>query len=426
MEKGHPPLGEPLCGRFTDSFAYVTLKDRLPVIIAKVVDSLVVQRNVILKDSSFTIDDIKNVIERLSGLRYELTTNKPLKPFVDKAPDVEIWNNYLTEEKNNSTTDVNWFGTRWLYAETYAYRRIFEAFQLTPPFAKYDYFKHLKCQQLESSLPSMEVFSNIFKIDLKQKSPHSVKDLFSVFIMLSLWGNQCDLSLSSGAVNETALDYDSLVSQQKTQLLINDLPKVWEYVNSNSEETIDIVLDNSGFEWFTDLYLADFLISNALAKHIRFHVKAIPWFVSDVTSNGFDWMFEFMSHHESLIDLVTKWESYLENGIWSIKTDPFWTYPHSYDKLMEINESLYSMLSQSKLVIFKGDLNYRKCVGDRNWDPTYSFVDAIQGLQSLSVLCLRTLKADTVVGIDKKVMESTQEKDKNWMINGNSPKAQGL
>ncbi|CAB4067821.1 ARMT1 [Lepeophtheirus salmonis] len=318
----------------------------------------------------------KNVIERLSGLRYELTTNKPLKPFVDKAPDVEIWNNYLTEEKNNSTTDVNWFGTRWLYAETYAYRRIFEAFQLTPPFAKYDYFKHLKCQQLESSLPSMEVFSNIFKIDLKQKSPHSVKDLFSVFIMLSLWGNQCDLSLSSGAVNETALDYDSLVSQQKTQLLINDLPKVWEYVNSNSEETIDIVLDNSGFEWFTDLYLADFLISNALAKHIRFHVKAIPWFVSDVTSNGFDWMFEFMSHHESLIDLVTKWESYLEN------------------------------------VIFKGDLNYRKCVGDRNWDPTYSFVDAIQGLQSLSVLCLRTLKADTV--------------DKNWMINGNSPKAQGL
>ncbi len=74
-------------------------------------------------------------------------------------------------------------------------------------------------------------------------------------------------------------------------------------------ETIDIVLDNAGFELFTDLCLAHVLVTvckaskvnHALAmystkRHIHvflgqvvFHAKRIPWFVSDVTLPDFEW-----------------------------------------------------------------------------------------------------------------------------------------
>lgn len=47
-------------------------------------------------------------------------------------------------------------------------------------------------------------------------------------------------------------------------------------------------MDNSAYELFTDLCLADFFITYGLADFIVFHGKSIPWFVSDVTKPDFD------------------------------------------------------------------------------------------------------------------------------------------
>ncbi len=74
-------------------------------------------------------------------------------------------------------------------------------------------------------------------------------------------------------------------------------------------ETIDIVLDNAGFELFTDLCLAHVLVTVCKASKVNllwvmrptkrhahvflgqvvFHAKRIPWFVSDVTLPDFEW-----------------------------------------------------------------------------------------------------------------------------------------
>jgi hypothetical protein len=42
-----------------------------------------------------------------------------------------------------------------------------------------------------------------------------------------------------------------------------------------------LVLDNSGLELFTDLCLAEYLLSSGLAGKVTLHGKVAPYFVSD-------------------------------------------------------------------------------------------------------------------------------------------------
>lgn len=64
----------------------------------------------------------------MSGLRYELQTDKPFKFLSDQGNDVEHWNKSL---KNIHATigeeNATWFKGPWLFAECYLYRRIREA-----------------------------------------------------------------------------------------------------------------------------------------------------------------------------------------------------------------------------------------------------------------------------------------------------------
>jgi hypothetical protein len=79
-------------------------------------------------------------------------------------------------------------------------------------------------------------------------------------------------------------------------------------------------------------------------------------------------------------------------------------------------------LQKSSLVIFKGDLNYRKLVSDAWWEPSTSFDQALGPFMKgkINLLSLRTLKADTVVGLPKgKAEELDKSKDdKDWRISG--------
>ena len=90
------PVPKSLSARDKDSFAYPTMKDRVPVIICKVVDLLYRNRNEMKLENP---DEIKQVIEGMSKLRYEIQTNKPLLPIGDGKDDAAIWNTFLEKLK---------------------------------------------------------------------------------------------------------------------------------------------------------------------------------------------------------------------------------------------------------------------------------------------------------------------------------------
>ena len=206
----------------------------------------------------------------------------------------------------------------------------------------------------------------------------------------------------------------------EARILSNQGEEAWRGLHARRGNIVDIVMDNSGFELFTDLCLADFLLSSGLASVVRLRVKEQPWFVSDTTPHDLAWSLERleMGREEVLQKLGARWREHLAEGRWTVHADQFWTLPHTFSEMAEADPDLYSTLGQAVLVIFKGDLNYRKLVGDLNWETTAPFKTALQGFLPAPVLSLRTAKADVMVGLEDGVAEEAARLDTEWMVNG--------
>ena len=246
-------------------------------------------------------------------------------------------------------------------------------------------------------------------------------------VQLCLWGNKMDLSMMA-----TMDDYDSSVNadtaqQGRTNLLADHTPALWELLQlmrlpkiEGQPRRVDFVVDNAGFEIFTDLCFADWLLSVGLADVVHFHCKQLPWFISDVMIKDFQWTLDTLtgSTHEACSALGHKWRGRVEDKSFIVLDHSFWTTSYEYAAMATIAPDLYDNLSKSHLVLFKGDLNYRKLLADRNWLYTQDFSIALGGLLPTNVCALRTLKADLVTGLGSGVAANAAKQNKDWMITG--------
>ena len=144
-------------------------------------------------------------------------------------------------------------------------------------------------------------------------------------LKLDLWGNRCDLALSAGLDVNAMGDPVELLSFFDKDLLVNDTQMIWDLLrkpNKTSETIIvDIVLDNAGYELIADLCLASFLVAHGLAQRIRFYVKKIPWFISDVNLHDFHWTVHQLRNASdpSLKTLGDICAEHLKNNVWTIE-----------------------------------------------------------------------------------------------------------
>lgn len=234
-----------------------------------------------------------------------------------------------------------------------------------------------------------------------QEHEEAQKILFYEMMEICLWGNATDLSLL------TTLTYEDIQKLQGSEarkaseknILINDLETAFGILKKardegKKERRVDIVLDNAGFELYVDLILAGYLLSSGLATNVVLHPKSIPWFVSDVLPGDFAALLSALSNSKSFYEtpseeeklqdktpepvsekeadelafLFQEWATFHAEGQLILRPNDFWTHGGSFWRLPAEKELLED-LKESELVIFKGDLNYRKLTGDVSISP---------------------------------------------------------
>ncbi|PPQ64905.1 hypothetical protein CVT24_008245 [Panaeolus cyanescens] len=488
-------------------FSYETVIKRWPIIITGVVDtlhkachklSLELQIEGQDEDKKAEIlnkiEEGKAVIEKVSKLKYEMARDRALEPIPeDGEVHVEIYNTELEELKRDKRN--TWFTAPWLYAEynpfilnrwtdkltdistgaiceagplfdlvpililLVRYRLLRSFLNQTTFWNTFDPFRDQKLETFRLSGKSiLQIASTIHELGesagLKEE-PEKLAILFNEMIQM---GNATDLSLLTHLSHDDIQKLQTVEKEARSArskfILRDDEEPVWKHLEGQKDARIDFVLDNSGFELFTDLVFADFLVTyTPYVSKVVFHPKLIPWFVSDVTPTDFKETFELLSSPSKffapelisenansvahLEEMVGRWRKYLDQGVFSLSVPidtplggnapgsekaAFWTTAKPYWDMETEGSEVFEDLKDSGLVVFKvlGDLNYRKLTGDVRWPAWTPFEEALGPLAgAFPLLSLRTNKADVIVGVDKAVSEEFDSSMGNkWRVDG--------
>lgn len=434
MEDGHTKtivnIPEPLSASNREGFAFLTLRDRLPVIITKVIDYLYRERDRIASNTETNVkEELKSVTNDLAQLKNELQTDKPITTLLH-GDDIHIWNDYLNLQTSLLGKAPTWFSASWLYVECYMYRRIYEAFLRSSHLKNFDYFSYQKDDSFFCSLDPIRSYASYLQeqIETVIQETSKIEKIFDQVIKVSLWGNKCDLSLSAGTAVSQKENPVTILESLQPNILVDDAKHIWNKIQKVKGKGINglklaIVLDNAGFELFTDLCLAHFLTTTKFAQTVQFYVKSIPWYVSDTTERDIAWTLNTMeglggTNNEILNQLGQQWSKCFKNKTWTIEKADYWTSPFDYAEMQSRDLTLYNRLADSDFAIFKGDLNYRKLLGDRSWSPDVSFKVALRGFQPTSICALRTLKANLIAGLQPGQAEHLTNSSPNWQTTG--------
>lgn len=342
----------------------------------------------------------------------------------DGASDITSYNEELNALKNPT-----WQNVPWLFSECYMYRMMRIFFSTSTSFwQSYDVFTKSKIQSLTGSKTGVLELVKRFHAMRKAIANNEIDDvdtekaIFEEMIQICLWGNATDLSLL------TTLSMEELTSRQgktnressKANIVDDDTEEVWKLVSelkaAESAGTVHMVLDNAGFELLTDLVLVAYFVETGYAKKVVLHGKRMPWFVSDVTQRDLDsliqgfvqgtvWQDINPTDTAELKEAGTYWKSLLASGKLEYRAESFWTTTHSFGRMATVEPALWEEFSEADLIIYKGDLNYRKLVYDGCWPHTTPFEKALgplaekHGGKGARTLSLRTSKADVCVGL---------------------------
>jgi uncharacterized protein with ATP-grasp and redox domains len=338
-----------------------------------------------------------------------------IRPLYDRTD----WNHYITPFLGQ-----NWLNVPYFFAETYFYRRILEAIGYFVD-EEFDPFADRKRQGLITTREAIRQLCRQVNEALAQPSA----EVLAPLLLADLWGNRADLSLFAADLAEAK----TMVDGGRERLLVDETPAVLDHLldpsgfgthsttitdskPEGSERRIDFIMDNAGFELVCDLALAAYLLGSETAGTIHLHLKAHPTFVSDATKLDVAQTIPFLlsdgdSEVESLAAQLKEW---WDSGRLQLHDHPFWTSPLP---MWEMPEDLSDDLARSYLIIAKGDANYRRLLGDRQWPFTTPFADIVSYMPA-PLLALRALKSELAAGLREEQIAWLNGEDGQWLVNG--------
>jgi uncharacterized protein with ATP-grasp and redox domains len=365
------------------TFARKTIEERKPKIIKQ-----------ILTDFDYTPDIRQSLID----FKNEIATGL-IKQLQDNASDCKVWQQELKPWMGKS-----WFEIPWMLAEAYFYRRVLEIthyFQ-PGPYMGIDPFQRLKTQEM---LEGQSVFEDIYPSMTKISASEGFKE----FCVKALWGNRGDLSHTDAL--------DPSMETQSHRIILDETDQAFKYLTLSQPAAIAYFFDNVGKELFFDLAFIDFLVTTGFASKVTCYLKNQPFFVSDAMPKDLFKTIDLMMVSEN--PEIQQLSQRLLHGIRAerirIEAPSFLTQPKMFRKLPEVFQE---EIAGHDITILKGDVNYRRLVGDRHWEPTTP-VEVAGGYFPTNFLSLRTLKAELVVGLTDEILAKVKsEADPEWLTNG--------
>ncbi|MFF4794245.1 MULTISPECIES: damage-control phosphatase ARMT1 family protein [unclassified Streptomyces] len=298
------------------------------------------------------------------------------------APDRERWQAWGLGQY----AGYSWFDVPWLWSESYFYRRLLEAVGYfgPGPWQGIDPFRPSKLAELDSP----ETDEELAALDELEGKPAAERA--DALLHGSLWGNRADLGfrLSAGGA-ETGPPVPALVADDRAAL--------WSLLPPSGTGTLCLVADNAGRELVPDLLLVAHLLAQGRVRRAVLHVKPYPYYVSDATTaDVVDAVRRLTAAPGAAAQYGHHLWSAMADGRLTVRAHPFSCAPLPYGAMPA---DLREEFAAATLTVFKGDLNYRRLVGDRLWPPTTPFADTT-GYFPGPLAALRTLKSDVITGLD--------------------------
>ncbi|MEV0634282.1 damage-control phosphatase ARMT1 family protein [Streptomyces sp. NPDC050619] len=310
----------------------------------------------------------------------ESCTKGVIEPLPADASDRDRWAAWGMDEY----TGRSWFDVPWLWSESHFYRRLLDAVGYfgPGPWQGIDPFRPFKLAELDSRETDEELAA------LDDLASLSTGEQAQSLLHGSLWGNRADLGFrlsDAGAEDRAAAP----------SLVADDSDTLWSLLADGG--TLCVIADNAGRELIPDLLLIAHLLDHGRIQRAVLHVKPYPYYVSDATTaDVVDALRRLTRAPGRAADHGRRLWSAMADGRLTVRAHPFSCAPLPYARMPD---DLREELAAAALTVVKGDLNYRRLVGDRRWPPTTPFADVTAHFPG-QVAALRTLKSDVITGLD--------------------------
>lgn len=408
----------PLTGD-TDAFASHTIRCRFPQIVANV-----------LKDNPQWPEEYRL---RLSALET-LYRTQPEKVALSTSDGEASWN--LDVSAGETSPEMIAVSTMldgqpvlqapWIYVEVYFYAQLlresgFFSHRLDP-------FASTKERSCLDALPAVAAIARFALEETVQPtqgrlSPSRDSTVLHTLLMYSLWANRIDLSMWTPQQlqgHEFQHRVEVQVEEETKNLLVDDSSLAIEFLLLQREvgtggQPLLIILDNAGMELCCDLMWTHAILSKGIVHQVILHAKKLPTFVSDATPRDVELTLQWMQAQEGkeLQRVAKELVEFLEAGTLRVESDWFYNSPLLYQ---DMPVHIRDCFQEACLVLSKGDLNYRRLVGDAHWavDTPFSFV--VNYLpEGTNLLALRTLKSCSLCGVDlEEAQRAEKEQGQGW------------
>ncbi|MFD4406149.1 damage-control phosphatase ARMT1 family protein [Nocardia sp. NPDC058499] len=337
-----------------------------------------------------------DIRRRLDALREHITGT--VQPLPDGSAGKSRWDRWGSEMYGQ-----RWLDVPFLWAESYFYHLLLDAVGYfgSGPWRGIDPFTRKRAELGDPALDT-ELSAAAGTGDRPSRE-HLIALLHA-----ALWGNRADLGFRlSGS---PATDHEA-----SGRILDDRSTQVADYLETHSTGTLCLIADNAGRELIPDLFLIDHLLGLHSDLTIDLHLKPRPYYVSDATTA------DLLATLERLAGIAgtarttaVRLDSALRTGRLRVRAHEFYCAPLSFHHLPG---DLRADLAGADAVILKGDLNYRRLVGDCHRPAATSFTALTQYFPT-RVIALRTLKCEVAAGIDPGIVTELEATEPDWRVSG--------